>query len=97
MRRYVVVSYDISDPKRWRNVYKIVRGYGTHIQYSVFLCQLTDQDEAQLKQLLLDVIHHSADQVIFARLGSVQSKAVERNMTCIGRDFVPLDLKGLIF
>lgn len=97
MRRYVIVSYDIGDPKRWRKVYKVVRGYGTHVQYSVFLCQLTEKDESELKQLLLDVIHHSADQVIFARLGTVQSKAAERNMSCIGRNFVPLDLKGLIF
>ncbi len=97
MRRYVLVSYDISDAKRWRKVYKIVRGYGTHVQYSVFLCQLTAQDEVELQQLLLDVIHQSMDQVIFARLGTVQSRAAERNVTCIGRDFVPLDLKGLIF
>lgn len=85
MRRYVLVSYDISDQKRWRRVYKIVRGYGMHVQYSVFLCQLTDQDEAELKQLLLDVIHQSMDQVIFARIGTVQAKAAERNMSCIGR------------
>ncbi len=97
MRRYVIVSYDIGDSKRWRKVYKVVRGYGTHVQYSVFLCQLTEKDESELKQLLLDVIHHSADQVIFARLGTVQSKAAERNMSFIGRDFVPLDLKKLIF
>ncbi|GEO27311.1 hypothetical protein AAC03nite_30960 [Alicyclobacillus acidoterrestris] len=97
MRRYVLVSYDISDQKRWRKVYKIVRGYGMHVQYSVFLCQLTEKDEAELKQLLLDVIHQSMDQVIFARIGTVQANAAERNMSCIGRDFVPLDLKGLVF
>ncbi|MDQ0189867.1 CRISPR-associated endonuclease Cas2 [Alicyclobacillus cycloheptanicus] len=97
MRRYVLVSYDISDQKRWRKVYKIVRGYGMHVQYSVFLCQLTDQDEAELKQLLLDVIHQSVDQVIFARLGTVQSNAAERNMSFIGRDFIPLDLRGFVF
>ena len=97
MRRYVLVSYDISDQKRWRKVYKIVRGYGKHIQYSVFLCQLTERDEAELKEFLRDVIHHAHDQVIFARLGTVQSNAVERNVTSIGRDLVPLDLKDLVF
>ncbi|MCL6626772.1 MAG: CRISPR-associated endonuclease Cas2 [Alicyclobacillus shizuokensis] len=97
MRRYVLVSYDIGDPKRWRRVYKIMRGYGTHVQYSVFLCQLTEQDEVELRQLLLDVIHQTQDQVLFARLGSVQANAVKRNMAWIGRDLVPLDLKGLVF
>ncbi|MCL6632095.1 MAG: CRISPR-associated endonuclease Cas2 [Alicyclobacillus herbarius] len=97
MRRYVLVSYDISDPKRWRRVYKIVRGYGSHVQYSVFLCQLTAQDEVELRQMLLDVIHPTQDQVLFARLGSVQSNAVQRHVSAIGRDLVPLDLKGLVF
>lgn len=97
MRRYVLVSYDISDQKRWRKVYKIVRGFGSHVQYSVFLCQLTAQDEVQLQQMLMDVIHRTQDQVMFVRLGTVASKAVERNVSCIGRDFVPLDIKRLIY
>lgn len=91
------MSYDISDPKRWRKVYKIMRGYGQHVQYSVFLCQLTEADEAQLKGMLRDIIHNVQDQVLFAHLGSVQSKAAERVMTSIGRELIPLDLKDLVF
>ncbi|MCY0871023.1 MAG: CRISPR-associated endonuclease Cas2 [Firmicutes bacterium] len=97
MRRHVLVSYDISDPKRLRKVYKILRGYGKHIQYSVFLCQLSERDETELKENLKDVIHHRDDQVIFARLGTVQSNTVERHVTSIGRKLVPLDLKDLVF
>ncbi|MBX6353560.1 MAG: CRISPR-associated endonuclease Cas2 [Thermoflavifilum sp.] len=97
MRRYVLVSYDVSDPKRWRRVYKIMRGHGTHVQYSVFLCQLTEQDEVALRCSLAEVIHPSVDQVLFARLGPVDSNRLEKTITCIGRDFAPLDLKGLVF
>ncbi|MCL6594046.1 MAG: CRISPR-associated endonuclease Cas2 [Alicyclobacillus sp.] len=97
MRRYVLVSYDISDAKRWRRVYKIMRGHGVHVQYSVFLCQLTDQDEIALRYTLAEVIHPSMDQVLFARLGPVDSKRLEKTVTCIGREFVPLELKGLVF
>ncbi len=97
MRRHVLVSYDISDPKRWRQVYKIVRGHGKHVQYSVFLCQLTEMDEVILKELLRDVIHQSTDQVIFVRLGTIKSKAAERNISSIGRELVPLELKDLVF
>lgn len=97
MRNYVLVSYDISDQKRWRKVYKIVKGYGSHIQYSVFLCQLTRQDEVELKQMLMDVIHQSHDQVLFARLGTATSNVITRNVSYIGRDFAPIDIKKLIY
>lgn len=97
MRRYVLVSYDVSDSKRWRRVYKIMRGHGVHVQYSVFLCQLTDQDEVELRYRLAEAIHPSTDQVLFARLGPVDSKRLEKQIICIGREFVPLDLKGLVF
>ncbi|GGJ05170.1 CRISPR-associated endoribonuclease Cas2 1 [Alicyclobacillus cellulosilyticus] len=97
MRRYVLVSYDVSDPKRWRRVYKVMRGYGQHVQYSVFLCQLTDTEEARLRETLYDLIHKETDQVLFARLGSVESDALDRNLTVIGREYDHLDLKKLIF
>ncbi|SDX03454.1 CRISPR-associated protein Cas2 [Alicyclobacillus hesperidum] len=97
MRRHVLVSYDITDAKRWRRAYKIIRGYGKHVQYSVFLCQLTDMEEVQLREALYDVIHKELDQVLFVRIGHVESNALQRNITIIGREFVPLDLKRLIF
>ena len=34
-------TYDICEDKRLAKVYKIMRGYGDHLQYSVFECQLT--------------------------------------------------------
>ncbi len=37
--RYLV-SYDICDPKRLRRVAKILEGFGTRLQYSVFECPL---------------------------------------------------------
>ena len=40
MRHNYVVTYDISDPKRLRKVYKMMLGYGEHLQLSVFQCEL---------------------------------------------------------
>jgi hypothetical protein len=34
-------DHGISDEKRLRKVFKAMRGYGDHLQYSVFECQLT--------------------------------------------------------
>ncbi|MGI6496948.1 MAG: CRISPR-associated endonuclease Cas2 [Kiritimatiellia bacterium] len=40
MRRFYLVSYDIPDDKRRARVFKLMRGWGERVQYSVFCCQL---------------------------------------------------------
>jgi len=40
MEHLYVISYDISEPKRWRRVFKIMKGYGEWLQLSVFQCRL---------------------------------------------------------
>jgi len=44
MRQSCLVSYDICDDKRLRKVFKAIRAYGDHLQYSVFECQFTTRD-----------------------------------------------------
>lgn len=97
MREYVLASYDISDPKRWRKVFKIMKGYGERVQYSVFICQLTDVQAAQLKAKLDEVIHHSQDQVMFVQMGPVTRNQLEKRICTVGRDFVSMDLAKLIY
>lgn len=69
MRNDTVVAYDISDPDRLRRVFKIMRGFGDHLQYSVFRCALSDQERVRLTKLLSEVINHVEDQVMFIDLG----------------------------
>lgn len=69
MRKDVIVSYDISDPDRLRHVFKIMRGWGDHLQYSVFRCALSSQERVRLTTLLEAVINHAEDQVLFIDLG----------------------------
>lgn len=97
MRRHVLVSYDISDQKRWSKVYKTMKGYGQHVQYSVFICQLTELQEAKLKATLGEAIHTNEDQVMFVDIGPVVKDQLDRKISVIGRDFVPLDLAKLIY
>lgn len=97
MRQYVLVSYDICDEKRWRKVYKLMRGYGEHVQYSVFICQLTDLQEAQLKAKLDEIVHHLQDQVMFVRLGPVTKNQLEKRISTVGREYLPRDLTKLIY
>ena len=48
MRHWHLISYDVRDPKRLRRVAKLLEGYGTRLQYSVFRCRL---DELTLEKL----------------------------------------------
>jgi hypothetical protein len=44
----LVVSYDISNDRRWRRVFKLMRGYGQWLQLSVFQCRLTARRRVEL-------------------------------------------------
>lgn len=90
MRKSYLVCYDISDDKRLRKVFKIMRAYGDHLQYSVFECQLRQIDLAQLTIDLGSVIHHDQDQVLFVDLGPSEGRG-DRVITALGRPYTALD------
>jgi CRISPR-associated protein Cas2 len=68
-RLLYVAAYDIRDDKRLRRVFKIMRGYGDHMQYSVFRCELSDRERVELMAKLARIIKHDMDQVLFFPLG----------------------------
>lgn len=75
MRRLYIVAYDISDPKRLRRVFRILKGYGEHLQLSVFRCDLGKSQRLQLAAKLGETIEHSEDQVMFVDLGPSEGRA----------------------
>lgn len=78
MRRCYVVAYDIADPKRLRRVFKTMKGFGTHLQLSVFQCDLPDIDLMRMKAALSEIIHHKEDQVLIIDLGPTESHPIKR-------------------
>lgn len=68
-----LIAYDISHPRRLQRVYKVMRGYGDHLQYSVFRCVLSEKQLAELCGRLGDEIHHGEDQVLFVPLGNADT------------------------
>jgi CRISPR-associated protein Cas2 len=84
MQRVYVVSYDISDPKRWRHVYRIMRGYGEHLQLSVFLCDLPRIAHTRMVAALDGVIDHQEDQVLLIDLGPPEGSPV-KSIAAVGR------------
>ncbi len=90
MRNSYLVCYDISDDKRLRCVFKIMRNWGDHLQLSVFECQLTRADLVRLKAELAEVIHHDQDQVLFVDLGPAEGRG-DRVITALGRPYSSFD------
>lgn len=39
-RFWYLICYDIREPKRWRRCFKLLKGYGESLQYSIFRCHL---------------------------------------------------------
>ncbi len=78
-KSWFLVAYDVREPKRWRKLYKLLRGYGTRLQYSVFRCWLS---ERQMQKLRWDVEKRidAEDAVLFVGLceGCVR-RIVSRN------------------
>lgn len=92
MRHLYIVSYDISDRVRWARVYKTMRGFGEHLQLSVFQCDLTPAQKVRMKAALSEIIDHEQDQVVFIDLGPTEGRevkeieAIGRPMEVVGRD-----------
>ena len=84
MKRDYLVTYDICDDKRLRRTFEAVKGFGIHVQYSVFLCSLTHRQHMELLAVLDDIIHHSEDQVMVIDLGQSGAR-INPRITPLGR------------
>lgn len=75
MRRCYLVCYDIGSPQRWRRVFKTMKGYGEHWQYSVFFCVLRDIDRVRMQTALEDCMNLKEDQIMIIDLGPDEAVA----------------------
>ena len=95
MRNTYIVSYDISDPKRLRRVFKTLRNWGDHLQYSVFECQLNRTDLVRLRAQLTEIIHHDDDQVLLVDLGPSEGRG-DRVITAMGKPYISVDAPCIV-
>jgi len=92
--RLYIVAYDISDQKRWRRIFKTLRGYGTWVQLSIFQCRLTARRRAELAHRLDELIRHNEDHVILMDLGPAES--VEPRVESLGKTFTAQKREAII-
>jgi CRISPR-associated protein Cas2 len=86
MRNRHIVTYDIIQDKRRTRTFKVFEGYGDHLQFSVFRCDLSPKEKVLLVAALDEVINHQEDQVILVDLGPAGGRADER-ITALGRPY----------
>lgn len=68
-RRRYLVAYDIRDDKRLRQVATCMESYGDRMQYSVFVCDLSDQEFVWMRTDVEARIKSSEDSVMVVDLG----------------------------
>jgi len=73
-----MICYDIRDPKRWRKAFKLLKGYGESLQFSIFRCRLSQRDREKLRWELEQILE-AEDSLLIAGLCD---RCVERIQAC---------------
>lgn len=94
MDHLFIVAYDITDQKRWRKVFKTMKGFGEWVQFSVFQCNLSRQKMLEMEYALREIILEGSDHVLIIDLGP--SENIKPRFKSIGKLLEPLEKKAVI-
>jgi CRISPR-associated protein Cas2 len=94
MEHFYLVAYDIGNSRRWRKVYKTMKGFGEWMQLSVFQCRLDKVKHLHMSDALSEIIDHEEDHVLIIDIGPAES--IKPKVTSMGRPFDPIERKALI-
>lgn len=75
--QFILVAYDISHNGRRTKLHNALKDFGTPVQYSVFECLLTPQENQKMRQAVARIIKPRVDQVRFYPLCQSCLKRVE--------------------
>ena len=75
---HYTVAYDITDDKRRNRVSKILKDFGTRVQYSVFECNTDRRAFLRLQNRLEKAIELSEDTITFYHLCATCEKQIKR-------------------
>lgn len=78
MRTRYLLCYDVRDDRRLRRTIAVAEAWGERIQYSVFVCDLTDVERARLEGALRDVLDVAVDRALLIDLGPSQGGSAGR-------------------
>jgi CRISPR-associated protein Cas2 len=94
MDHVYLVCYDITDPKRWRRIYKTMKGYGVWLQLSVFQCRLNRTSLLRMTEALTELMNAAEDHVMIIDVGPAESITIR--VESFGRPFRPIERRAVI-
>lgn len=94
MDHVYLVCYDITQPKRWRKIYKTMKGYGVWLQLSVFQCRLNRQNLLRMTDTLTELMNADEDHVMIIDVGPAESITIR--VESFGRSFHPIERRAVI-
>jgi CRISPR-associated protein Cas2 len=74
-----LICYDIRDPKRWRRAYKLLKGYGKSLQYSIFECRMTRRELERMRWELEKELSEEDSLMIAGLCAGCHAKVIARN------------------
>ncbi len=89
-----IVTYDVSDPKRLRRVFRVMKGRGEWLQLSVFQCRLSRRGMVELRAALSEIVNNNQDHVLFLDLGPADD--VKPRVSSLGKSFEAVERRTLI-
>ena len=92
--RTYIVAYDISDPKRWRRVFKVMHGYGTWLQLSLFQCRLNGARRVEMAMRLEELVRTGKDHVLILDLGPADDIGIA--VESLGKSFAPIERRAIV-
>jgi CRISPR-associated protein Cas2 len=78
-KRWRLICYDVREPKRYRELYKVMKGVGRRIQYSVFRSRLDDREVEHLRWKLAKILDPADRLLVVDLCPTCASRAISRN------------------
>lgn len=87
MKTVYLVTYDICDPRRLRLTFKLMKRFGDHVQFSVFICRLSPKRKNEMEERLSMIIDQDEDQVLIFSIGTEKDFRIT-DVSTLGRTFI---------
>jgi len=72
-----------------------MKGFGAHLQLSVFQCELPDMDAVKMKAALVEVINHQEDHVLIVDLGPTEGRPI-KSIESLGKGFAQVERQAQV-
>lgn len=72
-----------------------MKGFGEHLQLSVFQCDLPAIDLVKMREALTEIINHSEDQILIFDLGPTEGRPI-KSVEALGQKAVLHERKAQI-